>query len=287
MKTFFILILISFTKTYSADLEINIEPAPANFQISGKTYNIDTKKAFRALSKNTVNEIVKAFNTELGKLGYQQIDSYNKSHITIYLTSGTRKNNIDANLIQSFFSPIDKTKTSKTTVVKEEAFVNGKKVFSKQIKSNNLSAYMGFYTYVKEFEKRPKLMSSGWINSPSKSWTGYEQLLPPAISNNLKELFPAAPKENLPMKGNPGCMPLFGYELDQETGKLIAVPKNSSAADAGLKTGDILIAIDSTPFTQPVDDAVYESRTPVPIKYKRGERIMRGMIHAKISCEEF
>lgn len=114
----------------------------------------------------------------------------------------------------------------------------------------------------------------------------------------------------------PGCYPSFGYrtmsapvepatlnDLNAAFEKkdfkfapaqqfiVIKVVAGGPAQKAGLKIGDELLAIDSVPYekfdTQAAGEeaALYESKQPLPIKFKRAGKILRGSILPKIICE--
>jgi predicted metalloprotease with PDZ domain len=97
-------------------------------------------------------------------------------------------------------------------------------------------------------------------------------------------------------KGLPGCMPRFGFEAETVLienvpyKRVTSVPKKSPAAKAGLKEGDIILAIDSIPYMEFSTDfakslKVYEANVSVPIKYLRKTQEMRSNIKAQIMCD--
>jgi predicted metalloprotease with PDZ domain len=85
------------------------------------------------------------------------------------------------------------------------------------------------------------------------------------------------------MKGDPSCAIRYGYT--ESNGKVLKVPKGSGAELAGMKVGDIILAIDSeSPANVVKNEEKYLKRLKVPLKLKRGDKIIRSEIQPTILC---
>jgi len=104
------------------------------------------------------------------------------------------------------------------------------------------------------------------------------------------------PAKNKKMKGEPSCMPSFGYAYSNAVpGKpgitVIAVTKKSPAAKAGLKIGDRLVSVNGQAFSQYLlndhreeFNQYYESKMPVTFKIDRDGASLDLKMTSKISC---
>lgn len=91
-------------------------------------------------------------------------------------------------------------------------------------------------------------------------------------------------ERDLEIKGDPGCSSRFGFE--QKDNRVTSVLKGSVAQRAGIKIGDVVLSVDSEPPTDAGYPAeIYEKQLKVPIKLKRGEKIIRTEISAKLACD--
>jgi C-terminal processing protease CtpA/Prc len=114
------------------------------------------------------------------------------------------------------------------------------------------------------------------------------------IEGDFAQLNLLAPKENEKMAGDPGCVPRFGFEDEpvkvdgQDYMRITKILPNSAAKAAGLREGDLLVAIDSQAvhaFEELMPKSAYEKLEKVPVKYVRNGETLRTQIQAKIMCQ--
>lgn len=244
--------------------------------MSGRTYNIDSSRLLAPLSKETVKKIADVVRKHMKELGYTEVPHRRKSYLTISIVTDV-KSNIPQELADKGLS---KDSVIKTTTSHYE---NGKLTTTDE-KQNAETARFAIGGQINRYGKRPELMNKLWLNSPAATWTAYEKELPEIVDQSWVGMFPPAPKENEKMQGDPGCLPRFGF--DENELMIINVVKNSPAADAGMKVGDLIVALDSEkPKSNNYREELYIQRTKVPVKLKRGDKIIRTNIQARLMCE--
>lgn len=105
-----------------------------------------------------------------------------------------------------------------------------------------------------------------------------------------------APEKNEKMKGDPSCMPRFGYDgsntMEGKTGYYInSMVKNSAAEKGGLKIGDKILAVDGTiyeDFSLPENKDKFESLysgKPVVFTVEREGKKMDKKVTPKMVCD--
>lgn len=145
-----------------------------------------------------------------------------------------------------------------------------------------------------EYGKRPKTVFYGYVKAGTqKRLSEVLRDQAPIWVKEFSQLKIEVPEKK--MKGPPGCLPRFGFEVrvsrnSQGTVFTISeVLKSSAAEKAGLKVGDQIVGIDSVDYhsfsTKDESEKIYENQTEVPVKVLRAGKEVRTKIKSKISCE--
>tara|TARA_B100001248_G_C27397154_1_gene466396 strand:- start:103 stop:984 length:882 start_codon:yes stop_codon:yes gene_type:complete len=244
--------------------------------MSGKSYWISVWQN-KTLSNNTLKQASELISKKMESLGFTKAASKRKAHVNIGLYSGRRESPV-----VSYVDKILRLEKAFATLAGET-----QNNYEAEMLEHNESMIAFFYIQFdsNRYGKRPKTVSWLAIYSPAEEWTGFEDKIKDVVSDNFEYLMNDAPANNEAMKGDPACIPRFGYETDDSNIKIISILPNSPAEKAGLKVGDELIAIDSSPAAERVKDKIYEELLSVPVKYKRNGKIKRTSFRPQIMCE--
>lgn len=285
------LLTFSFNTLAKDELVVEFKAAPAQKQVSGFRYYIDKKDLKNSLSPYIAQGLQKSIKARLEKQGYKLAKSMRKAHLIVQVASGKRTQRRSIESLITGNNDLDKAiqdigkkagRLKGVTTSKTTTYINGKLETKVTKTFEGKRPYFGLSAYIYSYGKRPEYLSHLNIWSPESEWTGYENKLTAKVTDRLKVLFPKAPKKNMAMKGDPACVPAFGYDRNENT--VTEVIKGSSAEKAGFKVGDVILAIDSNPGSYNVSREVYEKSIEVPVKLKRGEKIIRTQVKSKIVC---
>lgn len=266
-----------------SELQVQKAPAPAQTKVTGKNVFVEERYATKSLSTVAAKNIIDSIKAMLTEKGYTIVDKRRLGHLTVYVQSTHTEAipEVARKVLKAAgLSPSSNVKVTQT----HKRIENGKVVLNQTQNLTAQVASLNVIVYMYDYGQRPERLSWLTITSPEKEWTGFEADLEKEVKKQLKFLFLTAPNKNKKMKGDPGCIPRFGYE--HENGKVIKVLKGSPAQTAGFKVGDTLLSIDSESPMGETSEKVYEAGTLVPVKLQRGEKIIRTSIKSKIMCDD-
>ncbi len=266
----------------SSKLAVKKSPMSAQASLTGKNFSIETRYDKQSLSRESLDIIKSKLKQFLKTKGFVWVPKRRSAHLTVYIQSGYSALIPDSArkaLKEAGINPQGTVKVTK----QEKRIENGKVVLNNFKTFGEKVANFSITSYINDYGKRPTAGSWLTISAPQQEWTGYEDNLMKELEGQFKFLFVSAPAKNKKMKGDPGCVPRFGYE--HENGKVIEVLNGSPAQKAGFKIGDMILSIDSESPLKQTDDKVYESRTQVPVKLKRKDKIVRTTIKSEIMCD--
>lgn len=151
------------------------------------------------------------------------------------------------------------------------------------------------YTSIQDYGKRPQTGPSVRIGTHSDYWEDLYPKFLASLPDYLDSIGLKVASANKSMKGDPGCVPRFGldysYKVFDDKQKIIVtkVLPQGPAFKAGIKQGDEILSVDSVVLTDGFDAPelidVYEKSIPVPVKFQRGDKIMRATLKSAIQCK--
>jgi hypothetical protein len=246
-------------------------PAPEK-TVSGRKFSFYEKKSAGPLSEPSLQKIKEVVRKHMKGLGYEEAPSARKAHVSIHLYSD--RYSVSEEIPGSKLSEFSSHSLRKDTA--------GNVIFD-QTSNSAVVARFNITLFINQFERRPVTYSYLTFTSPNPDWTGYEDYLVALTDREFPQLISKAPAADQKMKGDPGCIPRFGYE--HVNGTITEVPKGSAADEAGLKVGDVVESVDSQSLSDSLENAeIYEKRIKVPVKVKRGKETIRAMMRAKVVC---
>ena len=149
-------------------------------------------------------------------------------------------------------------------------------------------------TSIQDYGKRPLTGPSVRIAAFSDQWNDLYPKFLASLPDYLDSIGLKVPSANKSMKGDPGCVPRFGldysYKSFGDKQKIIVtkVIPQGPAFKAGIKQGDEVLSVDSVALTDGFNNPdltdVYEKSIPVPVKFQRGDKIMRSTLKSAIEC---
>ena len=238
--------------------------------IPGNIYNFDDSENKYSIDAQTLEKVKTIVRKKMAELGYQEVKTLRKAYVSVFIVADWEK------LADDNASSVETTETR---------MQNGKIVSQFTTKAKRLARFT-IAMFTNSYGKRSSEVSRLFLKVPAEEWRGYEDQLLSSIERDFHGIMKAAPSSNQKMAGDPGCMPRFGYISDRETEKVTKIWRKSPAERAGIKVGDQILAIDSMPINQSVEDnKMYEDGEKVPVKYKRGDKILRAQMQAALMCD--
>ncbi len=238
--------------------------------IPGRTYHFDDTEPAYSVEAQTVEKVKIIVRKKMTELGYEEVKARRKAYVSIYFVADWEK------------LADDDVTSVKTTTSRIE---NGKVVSQFSTDAKRLARFT-LAVFTNTYGKRFTEVSRLFLKAPEAEWNGFEDQLLFSIERDFHGLIKAAPQVNQKMAGDPGCMPRFGYFSDRITEKVIKVSKKSPADRAGIRVGDQILAIDSLPPNEGLkSNQLYEDAVNVPVKFKRGDQILRAKMKPELICE--
>lgn len=250
--------------------------------------NVDKKKLDNELSKDLADFVVKSTEQFFTEKGFKSVTNSSKAHLIVHLLH-------DRFIFdQGRFIPWTKEHEglSPQTITKTTATIRNGKIQKKNREIiSSFFQRLAIAPVVQEYGKRQVTLDVIVFEYRGKDWTKVKDELTSSFMKELAMLQIDPPAENLKTPGDPGCLPRFGFDLVEETATVRKVQANSPASKAGIRIGDVILAVDSQSYKdydqRPDLDEVYEKSIEVPIKFKRGEKIFRRSIKSKILCHNY
>jgi len=265
----------------SAEILFKKVPVPSEKTPTGKKFIVDDEMASRSLSKETVGKIGAVVRRKMKEWGFEEATRRRHAHVEVHLISD--RVSLVPEDVRNMMDEKSSLKKGGTFSYEEKHVVDGKTVYYRKTSDDHVARF-AIVLQGNEYGKRPVPYGSLTFNSPIREWTGHENKLVGLVEKEFNGVTGRPPVRDLKMKGDPGCIPRFGYE--QEKSKVIKVYDGSPAQAAGFKLGDIILSIDSKETQDgSVETDIYENRIKVPVKIKRGEQIIRTQIQAKLMCD--
>jgi hypothetical protein len=213
--------------------------------------------------------------------GFVVVDNLKEAYTSVYVGAG------------QYLPTIAGTKLI-ADEIEETVVENGKLISHEKFSSTTPANWLGVTMVANAYGQRPKAMFAVKVYS-SYTLDNYWNEIMTAIKDKLDAQSFTVPKENTKMAGPPGCSPRFGFDDryivngKNEFYKVTRVPKGSPGQKAGLKEGDVIEAVDSVPFVEwsagSDSSEAYTKMIPVPIKYTRNGKTIRGTIQARVMCD--
>jgi hypothetical protein len=248
----------------STEIRVHRYPVPAEARLTGRNFYIQQRDYLPSISAEFRKKAEAVLRAELVSLGFKEVPSHRKAHLVAGITS-------------------------------DRFYLNGEgQGYALNQVTASQAAELGFFQTARLFVifapqaygERLNNFASVVFESPGAEWTGYEAPLLEALTTQLKGVMIKAPDSDQKMKGDPGCYPRFGFDNDTN-GKVVVIVKGSPADRAGIKVGDLLLAIDSQEVggEKTNYESVYKNFEKVPVKLKRGEEILRKEMKPTLLCD--
>ena len=243
--------------------------------LSGKRFFVEFERS-KTLSGSEMSKIKKRIEKEMIGLGFERAKSLRKAHVGLHIGSG-----YSTTSEEEFAGRLKKLDHALKTFLNQIPEDDGNLKDGPPGNANMFISVQGYH-----YGKRPRTLS--WIEfiSPEREWTQFEKQLQERLGEQFKFLMVKAPKKNTAMKGDPYCLPRFGYELDEDREVIKEILPDSPAKKSGLRVGDEIIAIDSVPANFETSPEVYENFITVPVKIRRNGKIVRTSIKPAVICGE-
>lgn len=253
----------------SYDIEVVISDPSPSAEMTGKNYFIHWNDQDNLFPAKIKNRVVSKIQKEMQSKGYIEVNLLRKSHVTVFLNSSK--------------SGVEEPDTETVSTTQTLVVIDGKKQFkTRTVKGIPVQFQIAISTNT--YGQRFKYIANFSYISNKTDWYGLEESLAQLVEQTSFDSIPKAPLANKKMNGDPGCQPRLGYE-ENFRGVVTQIHKNSPAEDAGLKVGDQLLSIDSEDYRDAVEkEEIYKPNLKVPIKFKRGQEVIRSTIQARILC---
>lgn len=250
--------------------------------------NLDRKKLYSEVGADLTNLFIIQTREYLTKNGFKEIRKSSKAHLVVHI--------VHERFVFEKGRYVPLTKENKNLSSGPE-IIQTVTTYSKGETSTRreiISPYfqrLSIVPVVQEYGKRHAPLDFLGFSFRGENWNDVSDQLTSLLTSKMKGLNLHAPETNMKMAGDPGCLPRFGFDFDEETTTVNHIQPNSPAEAIGMKVGDVILAIDSQPYSdynkRPDLEEQYSKGIEVPIKFRRKDQILRKNIKSKIMCNNY
>lgn len=306
-NTVLVLVLLIATACQTNPRASSSKSAPEvhNYILDGSSWNKDLQvfglSAFVEMNVKSTSDRDRALfatiktktEDQLKGLGFNLVKTRAEAHLWILLDYNVRE------YPEAFTDQNVETTNGHVTgtVSVSESFVHEGRVHQYSVNSEQGPiGTLGMVVYSQDYGQRPETLSWKRIRGPANSVdfaVGIEKVADSWI-RDLAQVKPLIKEKK--QAGPPGCTPRFGFEVETFSienvpyKRVIEVLPKSPAQKAGIRVGDVILAIDSIPYADfsrdsEKSDKVYDLKVAVPIKFLRKTQEMRSHIKPKVMCD--